>query len=182
MVRRNIFKGEGFWKGRSYKLQIYIFMILIAISVFFVAKYSDSGTENVLQRVTSASVVEVAEPVLDNTPKLKRGVGYEIGDKLFIVNKIDKESQVRSSAAYGTYWVFTFTVTSDKPYVPEPRIIYRDNVIAPDEIVQEFYNDQILKQVEGETRGLKVFDIPDDFDEIYLDFDINLNSSLYRLK
>lgn len=184
MVRKDIFKKEGFWEGRSYKIHIYIFMIILAVSAYVVTTF-DTTSENVLQRVTTAGVVDILEIEPEPVEKdimFEKGVSYPVGDKTFVVNKIDKEYNLRSNAANGIYWIFTFTVTSDKPYIPEPRIISGNNILAPEEDVQKLYGDKVLKQVEGVTKGLKVFDIPKDWDDFYIDFDVKINSTVYKIK
>jgi len=187
MVRKDIFKKEGFWEGRSYKIHIYIFMIILAVSAYVITTF-DTADENVLQRVTGAGVVDLLS--LESEPEIpvekdimfEKGVSYQVGDKTFLVNKIDRERVLRGNPAEGVFWIISFIVTSDKPYVPEPRIISGRNILAPELKVQELYGDKVLKQVEGTTEGLKVFDIPREFKEFYIDFDVNINSTLYRIK
>ena len=173
---RNIFKRDSFWQKRSYKLEISLFMIAIAISAFFIFKYSDSGPQ--LNKITTTAVVEVKEPDVINL-----GIGQEIklGDAAFTINKIDKENSVRNYVASGIFYVITLSVNSDKPYIPEPRIVYGRNEIAPNyEIEGKFGN--VLRQVEGNATGIKIFDVPKEFKEVYFNPDINYkNSTLIKL-
>lgn len=173
---RDIFKREGFWQKRSYKLEITLFILAIAISIFFVARYSDS--ENQLTRVTTASVIEIKEPDATN---LEIGQPIKIGDATFIINKLDKEKAIRKYVAAGTFYVFSLTVQSEKPYIPEPRIVSGRNEIAPNfEIEQTFGN--VLRQIEGNATGIKIFDVPKDLKNFYLNLDIsNKNSTLIKL-
>lgn len=173
---RDLFKRDGFWQKRSYKLEITLFMLAIAISIFFVAKYGDS--ENQLIRATTSSVINVEEPA---TIDLEIGQPMKIGDATFIINKLDKEKVIRKYVATGTFYIFSLTVQSDKPYIPEPRIVSGRNEIAPNyEIEQTFGN--VLRQVEGNATGIKIFDVPKDLRKFYLNLDIsNKNSTLIRL-
>ena len=185
MVKRDIFKKEKFWEGKSYKLQLYVFMVLLAISVFFVANYS-TPSENVLQQVTGAGAIDIPEieenVVEEEIPFLPKGEDILVGTKIFTVNKIDKEFHIRNEASNGVYYIFTFTVTSSSPYVPEIRLISGKSVLAPETEVENFYGDKVLRQVEGTTKGLRVFDVPNEFDEVLIDLDVNINSTLYRIK
>lgn len=183
-MANDIFKKDGFWEKRRYKLHIYGFMLLIAVVVYFV--FGSGGTDrvNLLNQVTTGAVVDNTEEVevLDYIP-LAKGEEIKEEDVIFIINKIDKEKVIRSYTASGTYYIVTATVTSEKPYVPEMRMISGNNIIAPDTVVEKLYGTKVLLQVQGSVRGVRVFDIPDEFNELYLDLDAeNVNSTLYKIK
>ena len=135
---RDIFKRDSFWQKRSYKLEISLFMLAIAISIFFVAKYGDS--ENQLTKITSASIIEIKEP---ETIDLEIGQPIKIGDATFIINKLDKEKIIRKYVATGTFYIFSLTVQSDKPYIPELRIVSGRNEIAPNYEIEENFGNSI---------------------------------------
>ena len=174
-MNRDIFKRDAFWQKRSYKLEISLFMIAIAIAIFFVVNYGSS--DNQLTKITTTAVVEVEPEILD----LEIGKEIQLGDASFIVNKVDKEKSVRNYIASGLFYVITLTVNSDKPYIPEPRIISGRNEIAPNyEIEEKFGN--VLRQIEGNATGIKIFDVPKEFKTVYLNLDIsNKNSTLIKL-
>lgn len=174
-MNRDIFKRDSFWQKRSYKLEISLFLVAIAIAIFFVVNYGDS--DNQLTKITTTAVVEVEPEILD----LEIGKEIKLSDASFIINKVDKEKSVRNYVASGLFYVITLTVSSDKPYIPEPRIISGRNEIAPNyEIEEKFGN--VLRQIEGNATGIKIFDVPKDFKTVYLNLDIShKNSTLIKL-
>lgn len=174
-MNRDIFKRDSFWQKRSYKLEISLFMIAIAIAIFFVVKYGDSGPQ--LSKITTTAVVDVEPDIFD----LELGQEIKLGSASFIINKVDKEKSVRNYVASGLFYVITLTVNSDKPYIPEPRIVSGRNEIAPNyEIEEKFGN--VLRQIEGNVTGIKIFDVPKDFKTVYFNPDISYkNTTLIRL-
>ena len=175
-MNRDIFKRDSFWQKRSYKLEISLFLVAIAIAIFFIVNYGDS--DNQLTKITTTAIVDVEPEISD----LEIGKEIKLGDASFIINKVDKEKSVRNYVASGFFYVITLTVSSDKPYIPEPRIISGRNEIAPNyEIEEKFGN--VLRQIEGNATGIKIFDVPKDFKTVYLNLDIsNKNSTLIKLK
>ncbi len=173
---REIFKRDGFWQRRSHKLEISLFMIAITISIFLVAEYSDSPSK--LTKVATASVIETEEQDIIN---LEIGQQIKIGDAVFIINKLDKEKTIRNYVTAGTFYIFSLTVKSDKPYIPEPRIVSGRNEIAPNYEIEETFGN-VLRQVEGNATGIKIFDVPRGLRSFYLNLDIsNKNSTLIKL-
>lgn len=174
---RDIFKRDSFWQKRSYKLEISLFMIAIAISAFLIVKYSDSDPQ--LTKITTTAIIDIEQPeILD----LAVGQEVKLGDAVFIINKLDKEKSVRNYVASGIFYVLTLTVSSDKPYIPEPRIVSGRNEIAPNyEIEEKFGN--VLRQIEGNATGIKIFDVPNDIKTVYFNPDISYkNTTLIKLK
>ena len=174
-MNRDIFKRDKFWQKRSYKLEISLFLIVIAISAFFILRFGDS--ESQLTKITTTAILDIEPEVSD----LEIGKEIKLGSATFIINKVDKERSIRNYVASGLFYVITLTVSSDKPYIPEPRIVLGRNEIAPNyEIEEKFGN--VLRQIEGNASGIKIFDVPKDFKTVYLNLDISYkNSTLIKL-
>ena len=174
-MNRDIFKRDAFWQKRSYKLEISLFLFAIIIAILFVVKYGDSDSQ--LAKITTTAVVEIEPEISD----LELGKEIKLGDATFIINKVDKEKSVRNYVASGTFYVITLTVNSDKPYIPEPRIVSGRNEVAPNYDIEEKFGN-VLRQVEGNATGIKIFDVPKDFKTVYLNLDIShKNSTLIKL-
>ena len=175
-MNRDIFKRDTFWQKRSYKLEISLFMIAIAVAIFFVVNYGDPDPQ--LTKITTTTIVDVEEPeILD----LEIGQEIRLNDKTFIITKVDKEKSVRNYVASGTFYVISLTVNSEKPYIPEPRIVSGRSEIAPNyEIEEKFGN--VLRQIEGKATGIKIFDVPNDIKTVYFNPDITYkNTTLIKL-
>ena len=169
-MNRDIFKRDKFWQKRSYKLEISLFLIVIAISAFFILRFGDS--ESQLTKITTTAILDIEPEVSD----LEIGKEIKLGSATFIINKVDKERSIRNYVASGLFYVITLTVSSDKPYIPEPRIVSGRNEIAPNyEIEEKFGN--VLRQIEGNASGIKIFDVPKDFKTVYLNLDSSHNNS-----
>lgn len=174
MANREIFKRESFWERRSYKLEISLFLIAIAIIVYFVSSSDDANT---LTKITSSSVVDVQEEIID----LEIGQKIKIGEATFVIEKLDKEKKIRKYVASGTFYIFTITVESSKPYIPEMKIVSGRNEIAPNYEIEKAFGNS-LRQIEGNATGIKVFDVPNDLKNLYLNLDISYqNNTLIKL-
>ena len=175
-MNRDIFKRDAFWQKRSYKLEISLFMIAIAVAIFFVVNYGSSDSQ--LTKITTTAVVDIEEPeILD----LEIGKEINLNDKTFIITKVDKEKTVRNYIASGTFYVVSLKVNSEKPYIPEPRIVSGRNEIAPNYEIEENFGN-VLRQIEGNATGIKIFDVPKDFKTVYFNPDISYkNTTLIKL-